>query len=72
MRFKTFYKIYSLIISFSAVMVLLWGIFLGLFFDVLFQLHEPIIIIAVIEVFFGFSVIPFYFSEFKKLKEGLK
>lgn len=60
MKFKKFYKIYSLIVGFGAVMVLLWGIFLGLFFNIKFQLHEPLIFIAIPEIIIGFSVIPYY------------
>lgn len=69
MEFKRFYEIYSLIIGFGATMTLLFGIFLGLFFDVRFQLHEPIIVVAIIEVFLGFSVIPYYIKSIKLYKQ---
>jgi len=67
MEFKKIYEVYSLIVGLGANLTLLWGIFLGLFFGIRFQLHEPIIIIAVIEILIGFSVIPYYTRKIKIL-----
>lgn len=60
-----FYEIYSLIIGFGAGLTLLYGIFLGLF-NIRFQLHEPIIPIAIIEILIGFSIIPYYLKKIFK------
>lgn len=68
MKTKRLYEIYSLIVGFGAILTLLYGIFLGLFFEIRFQLHEPIILIAILEVLIGISVIPYYL---KKIFSGV-
>ena len=70
MKFKKFYEIYSLLVGLCAILTLLYGIFLGLFFNIKFQLHEPIISIAIIEILIGFSVIPYYLKRFLEIRRN--
>lgn len=63
MEFKKFYEIYSLLIGLGANLTLLFGIFLGLFFNIRFQLYEPIIFISVIEILIGISIVPYYLKK---------
>ena len=69
---KTTYEIYSVLVGVSAVLVLVWGIFLNLIWEIRFQLYEPIKIIAIFEIIAGFSVIPYYFQRLKKIYNKIK
>lgn len=65
------YKIFSLIVGVSAIMVLTWGIVLGLF-GLNFQLHEPMIPVAILEVSLGIIAMPYYFSLGNKILKEIK
>ena len=69
---KKSYELYSLMVGASAVLVLVYGIFLNLLFGLTFQLYEPIKPIAIIEIIAGISVMPYYFQRFKKNIGGKK
>lgn len=73
MKPSQFYKIYSIVVSCSAVLVLVFGLSLGLFFNINFCLQDDIIPIAVLEIVLGLSTLPYHWRTFiRACKEDLK
>lgn len=67
---KKTYEKFSLVIGIGAILTLSWGIVLGLF-GIKFQLHEPLLFIAIPEITLGILSLPYYFKKIFK-KEGEK
>ena len=66
MERKIIYEKFSLLVGLGAILTLTWGIILGLFFGIKFQLHEPIVLVAIIEILFGIACTFYYFKKIFK------
>jgi len=59
MDFKKIYIRFCKIVGASAVIFLTYGLILGLFFGITFELNEPIIFIEILEIIIGIVTIPY-------------